>query len=137
VTTESSTTGARTARWVATIAGLIGFVLSVLTPLLPVVQTTATLNWPQAGQLTNVTAPLISLTPVIAVFNSSVRAVFRAHPFAHSTIANMGIPLNFDRLLRAKPSASGTGLRNRTRSISCRGCAATPAEYWNTLGMKR
>jgi arabinosyltransferase B len=49
---------------VATIAGLIGFVLSVLTPLLPVVQTTATLNWPQAGQLTNVTAPLISLTPV-------------------------------------------------------------------------
>ncbi|MCW2518349.1 MAG: arabinosyltransferase, partial [Mycobacterium sp.] len=64
MTTESSTTGARTARWVATIAGLIGFVLSVLTPLLPVVQTTATLNWPQAGQLTNVTAPLISLTPV-------------------------------------------------------------------------
>ncbi|MCW2553269.1 MAG: putative rane protein [Mycobacterium sp.] len=64
MTTESSTTGAKTARWVATIAGLIGFVLSVLTPLLPVVQTTATLNWPQAGQLTNVTAPLISLTPV-------------------------------------------------------------------------
>ncbi len=36
-------------RWVATIAGLIGFVLSVATPLLPVVQTTATLNWPQHG----------------------------------------------------------------------------------------
>ena len=52
------------ARWVATIAGLIGFVLSVATPLLPVVQTTATLNWPQDGQLNNVTAPLISLTPV-------------------------------------------------------------------------
>jgi len=51
-------------RWLATIAGLIGFVLSVLTPLLPVVQTTATLNWPQNGQLGNVTAPLISLTPV-------------------------------------------------------------------------
>ncbi|MBU3705289.1 MAG: arabinosyltransferase [Mycobacterium sp.] len=51
-------------RWVATVAGLIGFVLAVLTPLLPVVQTTASLNWPQNGQLTNVTAPLISLTPV-------------------------------------------------------------------------
>ena len=51
-------------RWVATIAGLLGFVLSVLTPLLPVVQTTATLNWPQDGQLNNVTAPLISLAPV-------------------------------------------------------------------------
>jgi arabinosyltransferase B len=52
------------ARWVATIAGLIGFVLSVATPLLPVVQTTATLNWPQGGQLNSVTAPLISQVPV-------------------------------------------------------------------------
>ena len=52
------------ARWVAAIAGLIGFVLSVATPLLPVVQTTATLNWPQNGQLTDVTAPLISQVPV-------------------------------------------------------------------------
>ena len=51
-------------RWVAVVSGLLGFVLSVLTPLLPVVQTTATLNWPQGGQLSNVTAPLISLTPV-------------------------------------------------------------------------
>ena len=54
----------RGTRWVATIAGLIGFVLSIATPLLPVVQTTATLNWPQNGQLNSVTAPLISLTPV-------------------------------------------------------------------------
>ncbi|MBV8930589.1 MAG: arabinosyltransferase domain-containing protein, partial [Mycobacteriaceae bacterium] len=54
----------RVARWVATVAGLIGFVLSVATPLLPVVQTTATLNWPQNGQLSNVTAPLISETTV-------------------------------------------------------------------------
>ena len=51
-------------RWVATIAGLIGFVLAVATPLLPVVQTTATLNWPQGGQLNDVTAPLISQVPV-------------------------------------------------------------------------
>ena len=51
-------------RWLATIAGLLGFVLAILTPLLPVVQTTATLNWPQGGQLNNVTAPLISQTPV-------------------------------------------------------------------------
>jgi len=54
----------KVARWVATIAGLIGFVLSVATPLLPVVQTTATLNWPQNGRLTNVTAPLISETAI-------------------------------------------------------------------------
>ena len=50
-------------RWVATIAGLIGFLLSVATPLLPVVQTTATLNWPQSGQLNDVTAPLITQVP--------------------------------------------------------------------------
>jgi arabinosyltransferase B len=52
------------ARWTATIAGLIGFILSVATPLLPVVQTAATLNWPQGGQLNSVTAPLISQVPV-------------------------------------------------------------------------
>lgn len=62
VTTVDS--NVRVTRWVATIAGLIGFILSVATPLLPVVQTTATLNWPQNGQLNNVTAPLISLNPV-------------------------------------------------------------------------
>ncbi len=54
----------RIARWVATVAGLLGFVLAVATPLLPVTQTTATLNWPQQGQLSNVTAPLISQAPV-------------------------------------------------------------------------
>jgi arabinosyltransferase B len=68
-TTETATLkdvggGLRVTRWVATIAGLIGFVLSVAAPLLPVVQTTATLNWPQQGQFKNVTAPMISLTPV-------------------------------------------------------------------------
>ena len=52
------------ARWVATIAGLIGFVLSIATPLLPVEQTTATLNWPQQGEVSNVTSPLISQAPV-------------------------------------------------------------------------
>jgi arabinosyltransferase B len=51
-------------RWVAMVAGLIGFLLSVATPILPVVQTTAKLNWPQSGALTDVTAPLISLSPV-------------------------------------------------------------------------
>jgi arabinosyltransferase B len=54
----------RRTRWVAIVAGLVGFVASVTIPVLPVVQTTATLNWPQGGQLGNVTAPLISLTPV-------------------------------------------------------------------------
>jgi arabinosyltransferase B len=50
--------------WVATIAGFIGFLLSAMTPFLPVVQTTATVTWPQDGQLNSVTAPLISQAPV-------------------------------------------------------------------------
>ncbi|MDT5264883.1 MAG: arabinosyltransferase, partial [Mycobacterium sp.] len=62
--TEATGPDVRVARWVAMVAGLIGFVCSVLTPLLPVVQTTATLNWPQAGQMNSVTAPLITFTPV-------------------------------------------------------------------------
>ena len=62
--TEIGARNLRLTRRVATIAGLLGFVLSIATPLLPVVQTTATLNWPQRGQLANVTAPLISQVPV-------------------------------------------------------------------------
>jgi arabinosyltransferase B len=50
-------------RWAALIAGLVGFVASALIPVLPVVQTTASLQWPQDGRLGNVTAPLIALAP--------------------------------------------------------------------------
>src|SRR3954468_23918428 len=68
VITREAARDVKMARWVATIAGLIGFVLSVATPLLPVIQTTATLNWPQLqdgqSQFGNVTAPLITETPV-------------------------------------------------------------------------
>lgn len=63
-TDRTAVNDVKVARWVATIAGLLGFVLAVATPLLPVIQTTATLNWPQHGQLSNVTAPLITQAPV-------------------------------------------------------------------------
>jgi arabinosyltransferase B len=76
---ETGARDVRVTRWVATIAGLVGFVLSVATPLLPVVQTTATLNWPQHGQMANVTAPLISQTPVTMTVNVPCAAV-RAMP---------------------------------------------------------
>jgi arabinosyltransferase B len=76
---ETGARDVRVTRWVATIAGLVGFVLSVATPLLPVVQTTATLNWPQQGQMTNMTAPLISQTPVTMTVNVPCAAV-RAMP---------------------------------------------------------
>ncbi|QSE41503.1 arabinosyltransferase domain-containing protein [Rhodococcus erythropolis] len=51
-------------RWVAIIAGLLGFVLALATPLLPVVQTTATVNWPQNGVIGDVEAPLMAQVPI-------------------------------------------------------------------------
>ena len=38
---------------------------------------------------------------------------------------------------RSNPLASGTGVRNVTRSMRNLGSAATPPEYWKTAGMKR
>jgi arabinosyltransferase B len=75
----------KVARWTATIAGLIGFVLSIATPLLPVVQTTTTLNWPQGGQLNNVTAPLISQVPVTMTVTVPCE-VIRSMPPAGGTV---------------------------------------------------
>ena len=87
-------------RWLATIAGLLGFVLSVLTPLLPVVQTTATLNWPQNGQLSNITAPLISLTPVSV--NATVPCeVIRSMPPAGGLVLGLAPPKGKDAALNS------------------------------------
>jgi arabinosyltransferase C len=58
----------RSARLIATVAGLLGTLLAILTPFLPVKQTTAELNWPSGqgenGSLASVTAPLIGYVPV-------------------------------------------------------------------------
>ncbi|MDI9903949.1 hypothetical protein QM716_29225, partial [Rhodococcus sp. IEGM 1409] len=52
------------------IAGLLGFVLALAPPLLPVVQTTATVNWPQTGVIGDVEAPLMA--QVAIVVNASI-----------------------------------------------------------------
>ncbi len=54
----------RTARILATVTGLLGLLLALLTPILPITQTTAQLNWPQAGSVNSVTAPLVGYQPV-------------------------------------------------------------------------
>src|SRR6516225_9918281 len=56
----------RIPRLIAVVAGLVGVLLCVLVPLLPVKQTTATVVWPQGttdGQVTQITAPLVSGAP--------------------------------------------------------------------------
>ncbi|ONM46020.1 arabinosyltransferase [Nocardia donostiensis] len=54
----------RTARLFALVAGVLGALFALATPFLPVTQTTATLSWPQDGELGNVQAPLMSQVPI-------------------------------------------------------------------------
>lgn len=56
----------RIPRLIAVVAGLVGLALCVIVPLLPVRQTTAIVLWPQGtadGNVTEVTAPLVSGAP--------------------------------------------------------------------------
>ena len=67
-----------TARLVAVVAGIAGVLLCALIPLLPVKQTTATINWPQTGadgQVTDITAPLVSGAPQALDISIPCRAV--------------------------------------------------------------
>lgn len=64
---KSVVTTASPSRWwrlVATIAGLVGAILALLVPFLPVDQEQASLSWPQPGGPSEVTAPLVSYSPV-------------------------------------------------------------------------
>ncbi|HPZ95096.1 MAG TPA: arabinosyltransferase domain-containing protein, partial [Mycobacterium sp.] len=74
----------RTARLVAVLTGVLGILLCALTPLLPVVQTTATVLWPQAtgpgGMVGNVTAPLVSGAPQSLEVSIPCRAVASLPP---------------------------------------------------------
>ncbi|QNG20921.1 arabinosyltransferase [Rhodococcus triatomae] len=54
----------RTARLIAIVTGLLGLVLAVSTPFLPVTQDTASVSWPQNGQVGDVEAPLMAQVPV-------------------------------------------------------------------------
>ena len=95
-----SVTEVNVIRWVATIAGLLAFVLSVLTPLLPVVQTTAILNWPQSGQLSNVTAPLISQAPVSLSITVPCEAI-RSMPPKGGLVLGLAPPKGKDAALNS------------------------------------
>ena len=44
--------------------GLVGLLLAIATPLLPIRQTAVTIDWPQAGSLAPVTAPLTMYKPL-------------------------------------------------------------------------
>jgi arabinosyltransferase A len=69
----------RIARLVAVVAGIAGVLLCGVVPLLPVKQTTATIRWPQGvttdGQVTGITAPLVSGAPRTLDISIPCRAV--------------------------------------------------------------
>ncbi|KAB3519273.1 arabinosyltransferase [Corynebacterium sp. zg254] len=48
---------------VSIVSGLLGFLLFLLVPFLPVKQTEASFTWPEQGNPTNLTAPLMSYMP--------------------------------------------------------------------------
>ncbi|MFD4369026.1 arabinosyltransferase domain-containing protein [Rhodococcus sp. NPDC058521] len=54
----------RNVRLIAVVTGLIGFLLALATPFMPVTQTTATVQWPQNGAVSDVESPLMSQAPV-------------------------------------------------------------------------
>ena len=83
---------------VAVLAGLIGLVLSALVPVLPVVQTTAALNWPQNNQIGNVSAPLITLTPVSMTATVPCEAL-RHLPESGGTVLSTAPPESRDATL--------------------------------------
>ncbi|MCZ9309870.1 arabinosyltransferase domain-containing protein [Corynebacterium uberis] len=74
---ESVVTSAQP-RWaarVAAIAGVVGFLFFVAVPFLPVHQVQSSLQWPQDGRVSSVTAPLISYAPDRLEAQVPVRAV--------------------------------------------------------------
>ncbi|MDX1874770.1 arabinosyltransferase domain-containing protein [Mycolicibacterium sp. 120266] len=83
--------GGRAIRWVAVVAGLVGALASALVPMLPVRQTTAVVNWPQHERLSNVTAPLITLTP-IALTATVPCAVIREMPVTGGLVLGTAPP---------------------------------------------
>ncbi|AZA14650.1 arabinosyltransferase domain-containing protein [Corynebacterium choanae] len=90
--TPSQSTPPRTAsaglKRFATIAGLVGFVLFVLTPLLPVQQTQSSFDWP-TGEVSSVTAPLISYTPESLALTVPLSAVSDLPPGVTTVVSTL------------------------------------------------
>ncbi|MGW4369866.1 arabinosyltransferase domain-containing protein [Nocardia takedensis] len=96
-------------RLIALVSGFLGFVLALLTPLLPVRQDQATLDWPQAGASTDVTAPLVSYEPLrlTASLPCSVLRDAAGAPPAETAPPPGTEPASALTLLNTVPLASG------------------------------
>ncbi|MFJ4655092.1 arabinosyltransferase domain-containing protein [Nocardia sp. NPDC088792] len=66
---------ARLWRLIAILAGILGALLAVAVPFLPVQQQQASYSWPQHGQATSLTSPLVSYSPVSLDVNIPCTAI--------------------------------------------------------------
>ncbi len=129
----------RVARLVAVVAGLAGIVLCGLIPLLPVKQTTGTILWPQAaaGNVSDVTAPLVSGAPLALDVSIPCRAVatlpapgglvFSTIPAAGTNASKYGL------FVRANKDVVVVAFRDSVAAVAPR--AAVAAGTCSTLHM--
>ena len=134
------------ARLIAIVAGIASVVLCALVPLLPVKQTTATIQWPQgtdaAGNVTSVTAPLVSGAPQsldVSIPCSAIATLPAEGGLVFSTIPSGGIDASRNGLfVRANPETVVVAFRDSVAAVAPRaainagGCSAL--HLWANLG---
>ncbi len=134
------------ARLIAIVAGIAGVVLCALVPLLPVKQTTATVLWPQgtdaAGNVTSVTAPLVSGAPQsldVSIPCSAIATLPAEGGLVFSTIPAGGIDASRNGLfVRANPETVVVAFRDSVAAVAPRAAinagACSAMHLWANLG---
>ena len=121
----------RIPRLVALLLGLAGILLCALTPLLPVRQTTATILWPQGGQVGNITAPLVSGAPAaldVSIPCSAIAGLPPAGGLVFATNPADGIDASRNGLfVRANADTVFVAFRDSVAAVAPRAAIASGA----------
>jgi arabinosyltransferase A len=146
----------RIARLVAVVAGIAGVLLCGLVPFLPVKQTTATIVWPQAaagaagaatsstgaGQVTDVTAPLVSGAPIaldVSIPCQAIATLPAAGGLVFSTVPPGGTDASQNGLfVRANTDVVVVAFRDSVAAVAPRHAVASGAcsvlHIWANIG---
>ncbi|MCV7053469.1 arabinosyltransferase [Mycobacterium heidelbergense] len=127
----------RIPRLIAAAAGLAGLLLCLTVPLLPVKQTTATILWPQAtaqgpaGQVTQITAPLVSGAPRaldISIPCSAMATLPSSGGLVVSTLPASGVDTGKNGLfVRANKDVVVVAFRDTVAAVAKRSAVAAGA----------
>ncbi|MBN7435750.1 arabinosyltransferase domain-containing protein, partial [Mycobacteroides abscessus subsp. abscessus] len=139
------TARAARARVIALVAAVIGVLLCVLVPLLPVRQATIEIHWPQAdadGNITSVTAPLVSGAPLFFEAHIPCTAIATLPPaggIVLSTIPDGGLEASRHALfVRATTDLVVVSFRDNVATVAPRkavesgGCSSL--DIWANAG---